>query len=106
MIAFTSMLVLAIAFFIAHVVLLFTSFGKTGFQKKKYFWSHLTLWITGVIAYLVTVLYAGKGISPIVDLFDTAGKQALLLLVVVVLSIVAHTIVKLFVLPKYTSSKV
>ena len=105
MIAFTSLLALAIIFFVAHVVLLFTSFGKNGFQKKKYFWSHLTLWITGVIAYLVTVLYAGKGLSETVDLFDTAGKQALLLLVTVVLSVVAHTVVKLFILPKYTPQK-
>jgi hypothetical protein len=105
MIAFNSLLVLAAVFFVAHVALLFTSFGKNGFQKKKYFWSHLTLWITGIIAYLITVLYAGKGINQTVDLFDTGGKQALLLLVTVVLSVVAHTVVKLFILPKYVPQK-
>ncbi|MCK7554356.1 hypothetical protein MKQ70_04780 [Chitinophaga sedimenti] len=105
MIAFTSMLVIAAAFFVAHVMLLFTSFSKTGFNKKKYFWSHLTLWITGVVAYLTTVLYAGKGVSSVVDLFDSTGKQALLLLVVVVLSVVAHTVVKLFILPRYVTPR-
>ena len=33
----TTLTVLAAAFFLAHVYLLFTAFGKTAFQKQKYF---------------------------------------------------------------------
>jgi len=101
MTAFNSLVVLALLFFIAHVILLFTSFGKNGYQKKRYFYSHLTLWICGAIVFLMAMLYAGKNASTILDVFDTPVKQLLIPGMVVVLSFTAHTIVRLLVLPKY-----
>lgn len=105
MIPFNLLLALVGFFFVAHVILLFTSFSKNGFLKRRYLWSHLTLWFAGISAYLVVFLYAGKGVSPVADLFDTGGKQALLPGLAVVLSIVAHTIVQLFVLPRYAAPR-
>lgn len=100
---FTVLTTLALAFFLAHVYLLFTSFGKLGYQKTKYLWSHLTLWICGVILCLITVFYAGKNVSVIADVFDTPAKQILPVGVVLVLSALAHTIVKTLVMPKYAT---
>ncbi|CAL1519300.1 hypothetical protein [Chitinophaga sp. MM2321] len=99
----TTLSTLAVLFFIAHVYLLFTSFGEKGFQKKKYLWSHITLWITGVLACGLTILFAGKSVSGVIDVFDTPVKSALLIVLALVLSAIAHTIVKLLVLPKYNT---
>lgn len=98
----TTLTVLASLFFIAHVYLLFTSFGKSGFQKQKYLWSHITLWITGGIAFLIAVMFAGKSVSTVLDVFDTPAKAALLLLLAFGLSGIAHTIVRMLVLPKFS----
>ncbi len=103
MIALSILSAIALGFFVAHVFLLFTSFGKKGFQKQRYFMSHLTLWIFGAIIFLVAFLFAGKGMSSLVDLFDTPLKQVLILVIVAGLSAVAHTIVKLMVLPGITA---
>lgn len=105
MTAFNSLLALALLFFIAHVFLLFTSFGKNGYQKLRYFYSHLTLWISGGLLFLLAVLYAGKNEVAILDVFDTPGKQLLIPGIVVVLSLVAHTIVHFLVIPKYQLDK-
>ncbi|WP_440133068.1 hypothetical protein [Chitinophaga sancti] len=101
MTVFTTLAILALVFFVAHVILLFTSFGKNGYQKKRYFYSHLTLWIAGVLVFLMTALFAGKQVSPILDVFDTFGKQALILGGVVVLSLTAHTICRYLVIPRF-----
>ncbi|MBO9151708.1 hypothetical protein ACFOTA_05785 [Chitinophaga sp. GCM10012297] len=93
----------AAIFFVAHVLLLFTSFGKFDYSRTKYLWSHLTLWICGILLFTATSMYAGKGVSPVLDVFDTRVKQLLIPGVVIVLSIAAHTIVKLLVMPKYQS---
>ena len=105
MTAFNSLVALALVFFIAHVFLLFTSFGKNGYQKLRYFYSHLTLWISGGLLFLLAVLYAGKNEVAILDVFDTPGKQLLIPGIVVVLSLVAHTIVHFLVIPKYQLDK-
>lgn len=105
MTAFHSLLALALVFFIAHVMLLFTSFGKSGYRKLRYFYSHLTLWISGGLLFLLAVLYAGKSESSILDVFDTPGKQMLIPGIVVVLSLAAHTIVHFLVIPKYQLEK-
>ncbi len=97
----TTLTVLVALFFLAHVYLLFTSFGKKGFQKQKYLWSHITLWITGGVACLIAILFAGKGVSGAIDVFNTPGKAALLILIALALSGAAHSIVRLLVLPKY-----
>lgn len=104
-ILFAFMGITALLFFIAHVVLLFTSFGDKGFHKTKYFWSHATLWIFGVLLFLMATLFAGKQISIVADVFDTPLKRLLILVAVAVLSLVAHTIVRLVVLPKFTGRK-
>ncbi|PUZ22069.1 hypothetical protein DCM91_15185 [Chitinophaga costaii] len=90
---------LALLFFIAHVALLFTSFGKTAYNKRRYAWSHYTLWICGIIVYVAAVLNA-RG-DDTLGIFNTPLKQLLILVVVAVLSLVAHTIVRKLVLPKY-----
>jgi H+/gluconate symporter-like permease len=102
---YTTLLILTIVFFIAHVLLLFTSFGKAGFQKTKYLFSHITLWICGILAYLTAFLYAGKNVSTLADVFDTPMKQGFLIVLVVILSIVAHSIVKYLVLPRFLADK-
>jgi hypothetical protein len=91
----------AAVFFAAHVFLLFTSFGRSGYNGKRYLWSHLTLWICGTLLFTGVSLYAGTGESPIADAFDTRVKQTLIPVVILALSAVAHVIVKLFVMPKY-----
>lgn len=96
-----TLLVLMAVCFLSHVLMLFTSFGAGGVRKRRYFLSHLTLWLTGAFGYLIAVLYAGKGVSPVIDVFDTPGKQVLLLVIAFGLSLVAHSIVRLFVLPQY-----
>ncbi len=103
--AFNSLVALALVFFIAHVILLFTSFGRNGYQKMRYFYSHLTLWICGGLLFLLAVLFAGKNESAILDVFDSPGKQLLIPGVVVVLSLTAHTIVRFLVMPKYQFDK-
>lgn len=100
---FTLLAIAAAAFFIAHVLLLFTSFGRSGYNKTRYFWSHLTLWICGALVFTMALLYAGKGESDIIDVFDTPVKRWLVIGVALVLSAVAHTIVKLLVMPRYQS---
>ncbi|GAA3923426.1 hypothetical protein GO495_02645 [Chitinophaga oryziterrae] len=102
MTAFNSLVILALVFFLAHVVLLFTSFGKNGYQKTRYLYSHITLWICGGLLFLLASLYAGKQVSGIVDVFDTPVKQLLIIGLVLLLSFTAHTIVRYLVMPKYT----
>ena len=100
----TPLMMLATAaalFFVAHVLLLFTSFGKYDYSRKKYRWSHITLWICAILLFIAVNQYAGKGVSPVADVFDTPVKQWLILVVALVLSAAAHIIVKLLVMPKY-----
>lgn len=87
--------------FLAHVLLLFTSFGPAGVKKKRYFMSHLMLWLTGAFGYVIAWLFAGKDASPVIDVFDTPVKQLLILVLAFALSLIANSIVKLFVLPQY-----
>ncbi len=91
----------AAIFFVAHVILLFTSFGKGQYNRKKYLWSHLTLWICGAILFAMTTMYAGKGTSEVMDVFDTPLKRGLIIVVAFGLSAIAHTVVKLLVMPRY-----
>ena len=103
MTAFNSLVILALVFFVAHVLLLFTSFGKNRYHKKRYLYSHVSLWISGAILFLLASLYAGKQESGILDIFDTPGKQLLIIGMVLLLSFTAHTIVRFLVMPKYSN---
>lgn len=87
------------AFFIAHVSLLLASFGQGRFYTVRYFLSHVTLWVTGFLVFFLALLFQGKGISAFLDYFDTPVKKAMILVGAVVLSLVAHSIVKFLVLP-------
>ena len=90
---------LAVLFFILHVSFLLASFPGGGFNKRRYFISHLTLWLTGLIVFILALLFAGKGVSPFLDYFDTTTKKLMILVATLVLSGVAHTIVRLLVHP-------
>lgn len=87
--------------FIAHVLLLFTSFGKREYSKSKYLWSHITLWLSGATLFVMSILYAGKGEPVFVDVFSTPFKQVLIMIIAFGLSAIAHLLVKLLVLPRY-----
>jgi hypothetical protein len=91
--------VIAVAFFITHVVLLFTAFPNSQLAQKRYFYSHLTLWITGVVVFVLALLYAGSGRLAFLDYFDTPVKMAMILVFTAALSLTAHAIVRFIVLP-------
>jgi hypothetical protein len=96
---FYSLIIIAIIFFITHVALLFTAFPKSELARRRYFYSHLTLWLTGLAVFTLAVLYAGSGQSAFLDYFDTPLKKAIILIFTFALSLTAHLIVKLLVLP-------
>ncbi|BAV10378.1 hypothetical protein SAMN05421788_104251 [Filimonas lacunae] len=100
---FTCLSAAAILFFAAHVILLFTSFPKGGFYKTRYLWSHITLWLVGVILFAMTAIYSGSGISSLADIFDTMGKRLLILVVTFAVSGLAHMIVRFLVLGNKTA---
>jgi len=89
----------ALFLFITHVALLLASFPKSQLASSRYFYSHLTLWLTGAFVFVLALLYSGSGRSAFLDYFDTSLKKALILVFTFALSLVAHTIVKLLVLP-------
>lgn len=94
------LLILAvIAFFIAHVSFLIASFTGSRFSAKCYFYSHLTLWITGLLIFLLATLYTGTGHSQFLDYFNTPLRKVMILIVTAAVSLLAHCIVKLLVLP-------
>ena len=96
---FYSLITIAVIFFITHVALLLASFPKSELARVRYFYSHLTLWITGLTVFILAVLYSGSGQSAFLDYFDTSAKKALILVFTFALSLTAHLIVKLLVLP-------
>ena len=85
-------------FFIAHVSLLLASFAQGRFYSVRYFLSHVTLWITGFMVFFLALLFEGRGISAFLDYFDTPLKKAMILAGALVLSLIAHSIVKFLVL--------
>lgn len=96
---FYLLILAAVVFFIAHVGFLIASFTGSQFGTKRYFYSHLTLWITGVLIFLLAVLYSGNGQSQFLDYFNTPLKKAMILVVTAAVSLLAHCIVKFLVLP-------
>ncbi|MES2377564.1 MAG: hypothetical protein V4553_13355 [Bacteroidota bacterium] len=89
----------AAALFIAHVVLLLISFPKSQLAPARYFYSHLTLWLTGVLVFVLALLYSGKDQLSILDYFDTMQKKVMILVFTFALSLVAHLVVRLLILP-------
>ncbi|WP_114937741.1 hypothetical protein [Mucilaginibacter endophyticus] len=96
----------AVVLFIAHVVLLFTSFSKGTLISPRYFYSHLTLWLTGLAVFVLAVLYSGSNQSAFLDYFDTWTKKSYILIFIFGLSLVAHCLVTFLVLPLLRKSKV
>ena len=96
---FSFLLVLAAALFLAHVVLLFTAFPKSQLAHQRYFYSHLTLWLTGATVFVLALLYSGTGQSAFLDYFDSPLKKAIIIAFTLTLSLVAHGLVRLVVLP-------
>lgn len=88
-----------IIFFIAHVALLLAAFPQSQLARTRYFYSHLTLWVTGALVFSLVLLYGGSGRSAFLDYFDTATKKAMILVFTAALSLVAHLLVKLVVVP-------
>jgi hypothetical protein len=93
------LLAAAALLFIAHVVLLFTSFPKAGLATSRYFYSHLTLWLTGLTVFIMAIIFAGTHQSNFLDYFDTFSKKLLIVGFTLALSLVAHGIVRFVVLP-------
>ena len=102
---FNLLIVLAAALFLAHVVLLFTAFPNSRLARQRYFYSHLTLWLTGGVVFILALLYSGTGQSGFLDYFDSPLKKGMIITFTLALSFVAHTIVRLVVLPLMTKSK-
>lgn len=102
---FYLLLVVAAAFFLAHVILLFTAFPNAQLAQKRYFYSHLTLWLTGATVFILALLYSGKGQSGFLDYFDSPVKKGMIITFTLALSLVAHTIVRLLVLPLMSKNR-
>lgn len=95
----------AVILFIAHVILLFTSFSNAGIIPSRYFYSHLTLWLTGLSVFALVALYSGTNRSAFLDYFDTWMRKSYIVLFTFGLSLVAHAIVTFLVLPLLRKSK-
>jgi len=102
---FYTLLIIAAIFFVTHVVLLFTAFPQSKLAHKRYFYSHLTLWFTGVAIFILALLYGGTGQSSFLDYFNTPLKALTILAFTMVLSLIAHLIVRLLILPLMLSKE-
>jgi len=96
---FYFLILVAVIFFITHVVLLLTAFPQSTLARKRYFYSHVTLWITGFIVFALALLYAGSGRSGFLDYFNTPIKMGMIIIFTFTLSLLAHLIVRFLVLP-------
>jgi len=96
---FYFLIIIAVIFFITHVVLLLTAFPQSTLAGKRYFYSHLTLWITGFIVFALVLIYAGSGRSCFIDYFNTPIKMGMIIVFTFALSLIAHLIVRFIVLP-------
>ena len=101
---FYLLFIAAAILFIAHVALLFTSFPQSRLLPKRYFYSHLTLWLTGGSVFILALLYNGSGRSAFLDYFNSPLKLRMILVFTFALSLVAHSIVRLLVLPMMRES--
>lgn len=93
------LLIAAIVLFVTHVVLLLMSFRGGALVNTRYFYSHFTLWLTGLCVFILALQYGGKGLSGFLDYFDSPVKLGIILLFTLALSLTAHLIVKKVVLP-------
>jgi hypothetical protein len=96
---FYFLLIAAAILFLFHVGLLLAAFPNSELAHRRYFFSHLTLWLTGLMVFTMAVLYSGSGQSSFLDYFNTPLKKGMILIFTLALSLVAHLIVKTLVLP-------
>lgn len=86
--------VLAALLFIAHLILLIASFPPGHFDYSRYFWSHITLWATGLVFLVTTMVYSGTGESELIDSLDTALEWVMIPASTMLLSFAVHGIVR------------
>jgi hypothetical protein len=96
---FYFLVAIAAIFFITHVVLLLLSFPQSQLAQRRYFYSHLTLWLTGLVVFILACFYSGIDGSGMLAYFDTPFKKSMILVFTLALSAVAHGIVRFVVLP-------
>ncbi|OKS88483.1 hypothetical protein RG47T_3950 [Mucilaginibacter polytrichastri] len=96
----------ALIFFVAHVALLLASFSGPKFASVRYFYSHLTLWLTGIVVFVLALCYSGAHQSGFLDYFNTPFKKTMILVFTLALSLAAHGIVSLLVLPLLRKNRV
>jgi hypothetical protein len=96
---FYFLVISAAILFTAHVALLLVSFRQSRLARGRYFYSHLTLWLTGLTVFVLAWLYSGTGQSNMLAYFDTPMKKTMILAFTFALSLVAHGIVTFVVLP-------
>ncbi|RVU00919.1 hypothetical protein EOD41_09805 [Mucilaginibacter limnophilus] len=89
----------AVVLFLLHVMFLLMSFRGGALVQPRYFYSHLTLWLTGACVFFLAFLYSGKSESRFLDYFDSPSKLAAILISTMTLSLVAHLIVRYLVVP-------
>ncbi|MES2807253.1 MAG: hypothetical protein V4619_01425 [Bacteroidota bacterium] len=102
---FYLLLAAAAVLFISHVALLLLSFPQSQLAQRRYFYSHLTLWLTGIIVFVMAWFYSNTGHSDMLAYFDTSVKKAMILVFTFSLSLVAHCIVMYAVLPLMQKNK-
>lgn len=95
---------IAATLFVAHVALLLAAFRRSGFSNRRYFYSHLTLWLTGLCVFCLAWQFNGQQVSGFLDYFNTTSRLLLILAFTAALSLVAHLIVKYLVLPAWSKS--
>jgi hypothetical protein len=103
---FYLLVISAAVLFIAHVVLLLISFPNYQLARSRYFYSHATLWLTGLVVFVLAWLYSHTGQSAMLTYFDTPMKKATILAFTFGLSLVAHGIVTFVVLPLMKKNRV
>ncbi len=103
---FYFLLICAGVLFLLHVGLLLAAFPKSELARRRYFYSHLTLWLTGLLVFIMALLYSGSGRSGFLDYFDTPFKKGIILAFTAALSLVAHLIVRSVILPSLQKNRV
>lgn len=103
---FYVLFIAAAVLFLLHVGLLLAAFPNAELARRRYFYSHLTLWLTGMMILVMAILYRGSGRSEFLDYFNTPLKLAMILVFTGTLSLAAHLIVRLVVLPLLQKNKV
>ncbi|QHS55965.1 hypothetical protein GWR56_10615 [Mucilaginibacter sp. 14171R-50] len=96
---FQILITAASVLFALHVILLLGSFSRKKVLAKRYFYSHVSLWLAGIAVFALATICHGTQRSGFLDFFDTTFRRIMILGFTLFLSAVAHVIVRLLVLP-------